>query len=97
MLYIIFYGDLTNVSNINQTVNYNQIDDNIMTTVKEIISELETYRMDNEIINTLKEYTSNNKKNALIDYLVSLTANLSSGVIGFVVKGILLSYGIPIA
>ena len=90
------YGNNNDFSNatFKQTINYNEIDDKIIDTVKEMIPELESYKIDKEVINKLKEYTEKGKKEKLIDYLINVSSNLSSGLIGYAINYILIRYGI---
>ena len=92
------YGNNNDFSNssINQNINYNDIDDEIIETIKNLIPELEKYKIDKEIIDNLKQLSSKSKKNKLVDYLISLGSNVTSGLIGYAINYILLKFGIPI-
>ena len=90
------YGSHNDFSNstINQNINYNEIDDEIINTVKCLISELEDYKIDGKIINKLKEYSKKNKKEKLIDYLINVCSNISSSLIEYAFKYILIKFKI---
>lgn len=92
------YGNNNDFSNsiINQSINYNEIDDGIIDTIKNLIPELELYKIDGEIVEKLKEYSNKNKKDKLINYLINTGANLSSSLIGYAINFILIKYGISI-
>ena len=90
------YGSHNDFSNVtfNQNINYNEIDDAIIDTVKNIIPELEEYKIDKEVISKLQEYTKKGKKDKLIDYLIEVGSSLSSSLIRYAINYILIRYGI---